>query len=108
MHKILFSAVIIFLSAIHPAGAQLDSERPRWFVIESRNGEDESAAQTERTEDVAEKSEEKPEETQDRLSAEKLQTVEVKERKNGIPTWYEDKNSRGDFVLKDRLKNKEL
>lgn len=36
--------------------------------------------------------------------AEKVGEVVVKERKNGSPEWYEDKNQRGDFVLKSELR----
>lgn len=32
--------------------------------------------------------------------------VQIKERKNGNPAWYENKNEQGDFYLKDELKNK--
>ena len=34
----------------------------------------------------------------------KVGKVVVKERKNGSPEWYEDKNYQGDFVLKRELR----
>ena len=29
-------------------------------------------------------------------------------KKNGTPAWYEDKNQRGDFILRNDLKDKSL
>ena len=38
----------------------------------------------------------------------KTGTVYVREKKNGTPAWYEDKNQRGDFILRNDLKDKAL
>ena len=42
------------------------------------------------------------------VQEEKVSEVAVKERKNGDPAWYENKNERGDFILKEDLKKKAL
>lgn len=39
---------------------------------------------------------------------EQVGEVTVKERKNGDPAWYENKNQQGDFILKENLKTKAL
>lgn len=39
---------------------------------------------------------------------EQVGEVIIKERKNGEPAWYENKNQQGDFILKEDLKTKAL
>lgn len=43
-------------------------------------------------------------EMRERQKLEQVSEVVIKERKNGSPEWYEDKNQRGDFVLKSELR----
>lgn len=42
------------------------------------------------------------------MREEKVSEVTVRERKNGEPAWYENKNEQGDFILKENLKKKAL
>ena len=47
-------------------------------------------------------------ETAGKEDFQKTGTVYVREKKNGTPAWYEDKNQRGDFILRNDLKDKSL
>ena len=47
-------------------------------------------------------------ETAGKEDFQKTGTVYVREKKNGTPAWYEDKNQRGDFILRNDLKDKTL
>ena len=47
-------------------------------------------------------------ETAEKEDFQKAGTVYVREKKNGTPAWYEDKNQRGDFILRNDLKDKSL
>ena len=47
-------------------------------------------------------------ETAGKEDFQKTGIVYIREKKNGTPAWYEDKNQRGDFILRNDLKDKSL